>query len=74
MSDDREAFDGWFEGVLPPGVAFLAEQAVTVTAGPHSGKQGSVLSLVSMGADPGYIVEFSDGTDDEVPQSQLAAA
>ena len=71
MGDEREAFDGWFEGVLPPGVRFLAEQGVVVTAGPHAGKQGSVLSLVSMGADPSYIVEFADGSDDECAQSQL---
>jgi hypothetical protein len=71
MSDDREAFDGWFEGVLPPGVRFAPEQAVVVTGGPQAGKKGSVLSLTCMGEDPAFIVEFEDGSDDEVPQSQL---
>jgi hypothetical protein len=69
MGDDRESFDGWFEGVLPQGVAFAPEQAVTVVDGPLAGRKATIISLVSMGADPSYVVECEDGADGECAQS-----
>ncbi len=56
------------------GVAFLLNDSVRVIAGPHSGSRGSVVSLVETTPVPAYVVEFGDGRDARLQQSDLFTA
>lgn len=65
-----------------PGQAFLSRERVVgveyqhndyvrVIDGPYHGKHGSLVSLLSVDAEPTFLVELEEGGDIELRQSQL---
>jgi hypothetical protein len=72
---DRHEIDRrWMAREPVEGLAFLLNDSVQVTAGPHSGAVGSVVSLVEKTPQPIYAVELSDGTDARLTQADLVTA
>jgi hypothetical protein len=53
------------------GVAYQHNDYVRVTDGPHQGKLGSLVSLLSAETEPVFLVELENGGDVEVGQSRL---
>ena len=53
------------------GVDYQHNDYVRVTDGPHQGKFGSLVSLLSAETEPMFLVELEDGGDVEIGQSWL---
>ncbi len=53
------------------GLAFLLNDSVEVTAGPHRGATGAVIALRTPAPDPSYVIKLSSGQDVELGQSEL---
>lgn len=53
------------------GVEYQHNDYVRVTSGPHQGKFGSLVSLLSAAIEPIFLVELEDGCDVEIGQSRL---
>jgi len=53
------------------GVEYQHNDYVRVTDGPHEGKFGSLVSLLSTESEPMFLVELEDGGDVEIGQSRL---
>jgi len=51
---------------------FALNDAVRVTAGPHVGKIGAVISPVRFEPQPSYMIELATGPDVEVSEDDLA--
>lgn len=64
----------WMSRKPVEGVAFLLNDSVRVTAGPHSNMNGSVISLVDITPQPVYVVELSNGKDVVLTQGNLITA
>jgi len=72
---DRSEVDRrWMAREPVEGVAFLLNDSVRVTTGPHAGSRGSVVSLVEATPAPVYLVELGNGKDARVHQSDLVTA
>jgi hypothetical protein len=56
------------------GIAFLLNDSVQVTSGPHSGSRGAVISLLDSEPTPLYLVELGDGTEAQLHQEDLIGA
>lgn len=54
-----------------PGVQYQHNDYVRVIDGPHSGKSGSLVSLLAIGPEPRFVIELEEGGDIESQQSQL---
>lgn len=68
----REIEDRWYAGQRIIGVDCYVDDAVSVVDGPHSGKIGTVISLLRMNPEPEYLVELGSGAGDiKVFQSRL---
>lgn len=63
--------DRWLAGEPVPGVAFGPHDPVDVVDGRHAGEQGTIVLLVGMHPEPGYLVRFPSGRDARVRQSSL---
>jgi hypothetical protein len=64
---------GWYQGRLPPGVAFGLNAPIRVAAGDQAGATGSVIGLIAVSPEPRYLVELASGVDVELGQSSLLA-
>jgi len=53
------------------GVEYQHNDYVRVTGGPHQGRFGSLVSLLSAEIEPMFLVELEDGCDVEIGQSRL---
>lgn len=53
------------------GVEYQHNDYVRVTDGPHQGKFGSLVSLLSAETEPMFLVELENGGDVEIGQSRL---
>lgn len=72
---DRSEIDRrWMAREPVEGVAFLLNDSVRVIAGPHSGSEGSVISLLATTPAPVYLVELVSGKDVRLQQSDLVTA
>ena len=56
------------------GVSFEHNDYVKVIAGPHKGKFGSLVTVLSLLPEPEFILELDSGFDVQVLQSELAKA
>ncbi len=72
--DRSEIGRRWMAREPLKGVAFLLNDSVRVTTGPHAGSRGSVVSLVEATPDPVYLVELGNGEDARLQQSNLVTA
>jgi hypothetical protein len=72
---DRAQIDWhWMRHEPIEGAAFTLNHPVHVTGGPYAGASGSVVSLLTLDPEPGYLVELGTGGDVELSQSQLRSA
>jgi hypothetical protein len=72
---DRSEIDRrWMAREPVEGVAFLLNDSVRVTAGPHAGTEGRVVSLLMTTPSPVYLVGLGDGRDAKIQQSDLVTA
>ncbi len=73
MHIPTEIMDRFFTGTRTDAVRFVYNDAVRVKAGPHAGRTGAVVSLLSLDPEATFLVE--PGTrpygDFEVPESAL---
>jgi ribosomal protein S4E len=53
------------------GVEYQHNDYVRVIDGPHQGKTGSLVSLLTVETEPKFLVELEEGGDIEIRQSQL---
>ena len=53
---------------------FCIDDEVRIKVGQYSGRVGAVVALDRTHDEPAYLVDFSDGTDELVLQSQLERA
>lgn len=53
------------------GVEYQHNDYVRVIDGPHQGKNGSLVSLLTIETEPRFLVELEEGGDIELRQSQL---
>ena len=60
----------WQEYIV--GVEYRHNASVEVVSGPHTGEQGSLVSLVSLEPEPEFILEAESRRDINVPQSSVA--
>jgi hypothetical protein len=67
----RGAGDRWLAGEPLPGVAFALHDRVRVTAGRHSGADGTIVLLSALDPEPGYLVRL-DPADTPVRVAQSA--
>jgi hypothetical protein len=72
MDIDHETQNRWFLGGHVPGVHFSMGQRVLVVAGPYRDITGVLISIYSLGPDPLFHLETSDGGDVRARQSELA--
>ena len=73
--NQRELDDLWFSSRPIPGVAFRLDDSVLIKSGEHAGEFAAVISLVSLGPTPTYIIELSSGGGDvTVAESDLESA
>ena len=70
----RGVGDRWLAGEAVDGVTFGHGARVEVAGGAHDGRRGTIALLLSLGADPAYLVALDGGGDARVRQSALAAA
>ena len=56
--------DRWLAGEPIQGVQLEHRAAVEIIGGPHAGQTGSVAFLMSLDADPLYLVELGSGAGD----------
>lgn len=66
--------DRWLAGEPLPGVAFRQHDRVAIATGSREGQQGTVLLLIGVQPEPGYLVRLADGVELRVRQSALRAA
>jgi hypothetical protein len=67
-----EIEEAFFAGERSEAVPLVINDSVTITSGEHEGSGAAVISQVSMGEDPVYLVELGDsGKDVRVPLSSL---
>lgn len=57
-----------------PGVLFEHNDYVHIVGGPHSGKSGSLVTVITLEPEPKFILELESGFDVEVMQSQIKHA
>jgi len=50
---------------------FRENDRVRVLSGPYAGRTGAVVNLDITNAEPFYLVDFEDGTDELLPQTAL---
>jgi len=55
-----------------PGVHFQHNNFVRITDGEHSGKSGSLVTVLILTPEPRFVVELESGHDVRVPQSELS--
>ena len=55
-----------------PGVQFQHNNFVRITDGEHSGKSGSLVTVLTLSPEPLFVVELESGYDVRVPQSDLS--
>ena len=67
---DRATLDHWYLGEVLEGVRYRLNDSVALTSQPN--RFASVISLQYVSPEPGYLIEFSSGTDAIVSQSDLA--
>jgi hypothetical protein len=68
----KDIDEAFYRGECLPPLLFTLNADVTVTAGPAQGKNGVVVSIVSIEPDVVLLIELDDGTGDiRVPQSAL---
>jgi len=60
----KEVDDKWFSNESIDGVSFKLNDSVSVIAGPHAGKSGTVISLNRLIPEPEYLVELGSGAGD----------
>lgn len=71
MRPTSQQQNAFLSGDELPGVSLRLNDAVRVVGGKYSGKEGAVVSLEGLGADPTYLVELDSGEDALIPQSFL---
>lgn len=54
------------------GVEYQHNDYVRVIDGPHTGRRGSLVSLLSSATEPTFLIELEEGGDVEIRQSQLS--
>jgi hypothetical protein len=69
VPDEIEA--AFYSGDLSKGVFFRLNDYVLILDKNHSGKNGSVISIVTMEPEATYLIELEDGRDVEINQSQI---
>jgi hypothetical protein len=69
----RGAGDRWLAGARVDGVRFAHRETVRIVLGRHTGELGTVALLLSLDADPLFLVELASGRDVRVRQSALQA-
>jgi len=57
-----------------PGVAFEHNDYVLIVGGLHSGKTGSLVTVIDLVPEPRYVLELESGFDVEVLQSEIVRA
>jgi hypothetical protein len=71
--DLKEADELWWGQKPINGVRFRYNDCVQVTSGEHEGKDGFVISLISL-APVVYLIELESGGDVRITESQLESA
>jgi hypothetical protein len=67
--------NSWFAGETIPGIRFYLNDPVSVVAGQHIGKAGSVIALLRLKPEPEYLIEMGSGEGDiKVFQSRLESS
>lgn len=54
-----------------PGVDFEHNEYVRIVSGDNKGKNGSLVSILELGADPMFLLELESGFDVQVRQSEI---
>ena len=72
---DQSILERWMAGTAVPGVGFALDEPVVIKAGPLTGTQGTVVSLVCLEPEAVYTVKLGPGRGDvHLPDSALAGA
>ena len=61
----------FYAGRRSPTLAFGVDDEVEVTAGEYAGRRGWLVAIDRREAEPRFLVEFGDGTDELVGQSEV---